>query len=201
MYTEKKRTLIIIIISIMMNLLLFVIAYYCKLPLWLDTTGTIYASIILGFPAGFVVAIINNLVQAACFYGAESLSFYIVSALTAFISGCIMKTNYKKIKLKWLLLTLCLLVVSVSVAVIITFIANKGIPADYWGSLIYRMLIAKGYKPSIATVVSVSLVKILDVIFSVVIVMLLILFTPKVLKSERSTVKIIVKGKGYEYRF
>jgi len=188
LYTERKRILTVIIISILMNLSLFLVAYYFKLPLWLDTTGTIYASIILGAPAGFVVAIVNNLLQAFFFYGSESLSFYIVSALTAFVTGFVMK-NRKNKKARWIILMLSLLFVCTCVAVGITFIANKGVPADYWGSMIYWALVGKGFAPWICTMISVSSIKFGDIIVSVLGVMLFYLITPRVIKSNIVTVK------------
>ena len=128
MYTERKRILLIMAISAVMNFSLFIIAYYFKLPLWLDTTGTIYAAVLLGAPAGFVVAITNNLIQAFGFYGADSLLFYIVSALTAFVTGYIMKNKNRSI-LKWLLLTVSLFAACSLASIIVTLITTEGIPA------------------------------------------------------------------------
>lgn len=193
MYTEKKRTFIIIAISVIMNFSLFIIAYYFKLPLWLDTTGTIYAAVLLGAPAGFVVAIANNLIQAFGFYGADSLLFYIVSALTAFLTGRIMK-NGKRSALKWLLLTVCLFAACSFASIIITSITTDGIPADYWGAAIYYGLSSKGMVPALCTAVAVASVKFLDILASLLIVMLSIYLTPKTIKHNVATVKNNVVG-------
>lgn len=188
LYTEKKRIFIIMATSVVMNFSLFIIAYYFKFPLWLDTTGTIYAAVILGSPAGFVVAIVNNLIQAFGFYGAESLLFYIVSALTAFVTGYMMK-NRKRNILRWLLLTVSLFAVCSLASIIVTLITTEGIPADYWGTMIYNTMIKKGGLPVMSTVVSVSIVKFLDIVVSLIIVMLSVFLTPKAIKSNVATVK------------
>ena len=61
MLTDKKRKTIIFLIAVMQNLVFFVVSYFTKLPLWLDTTGTIYISILLGYQFGFCVGLINIL--------------------------------------------------------------------------------------------------------------------------------------------
>ena len=193
MYTEKKRILHIMAASVCMNFFLFIIAYYFKLPLWLDTTGTIYASILLGAPSGFVVAIANNLIQAFCFYGTDSLLFYIVSALTAFITGHIMKNKKHNAK-NWLMLLMCLFVSCSFVSVILTLITTNGVPVDYWGSMIYQFLTKKEFSPILCTVLSVSLVKFFDIIVSSLFVMIAICLTPKVIKSNTATVKNNMAG-------
>lgn len=188
LYTEKKRTFFIMATSIVMNFSMFIIAYYLKLPLWLDTTGTIYAAVLLGAPAGFVVAIINNLIQAFGFYGNDSLLFYIVSALTAFVTGYIMK-NKKRNVLRWLMLAMCLLAMCSFASIIITLITTEGIPADYWGTMIYKAMMEKGVIPVLCTATSVSLVKFLDIVVSLLIVALSIFLTPKAIKSNAATIK------------
>ncbi len=188
MFTEKKRIFIIMATSVAMNFSLFLIAYYLKLPLWLDTTGTIYAAVLLGAPAGFVVAIANNLIQAFGFYGADSLLFYIVSAITAFITGHIMK-NKKYDIMRWVKLMIYLFVICSFTSIMVTFITTEGVPTDYWGSTIYQVLMKKDIIPALCTVVSVSLVKFSDILVSLLIVILSILLTPKAIKSNEVTVK------------
>ena len=188
MYTEKKRIFLIMIISAIMNFSLFILAHYCKLPLWLDTTGTIYAAVLLGAPAGFVVAIANNLIQAFGFYGADSLLFYIVSALTAFVTGYTMKNKKPNVK-RWLLLYVRLFITCCLASIILTFITTDGIPADYWGFTIYNTLVNKNVSPALCTMLSVSLVKTLDVLVSLLFVILSVFLTPKAIKTNAATVK------------
>jgi len=188
MYTEKKRIIIVIITAVLLNLMLFLLAYYLELPLWLDTTGTIYAALILGFPAGFIVAIVNNVSQALFFYGLESLRFYLVSALTALLTG-IIATKFKHRRgLKWFLLTLALLVLGITLAIILNFWAYGGIPADHWGNKLYYDFLADGLRPWQSTLLSVSIVKFMDVIVSVVLVAIAHRITPKAIREPGTAI-------------
>ena len=188
MFTNRKRVTITIVISALMNLVLFLCTHFLKLPLWLDTTGTIYAALILGFPAGIIVAIINNVVQALFFYGLESLQFYLVSALTALVTGLVMSRFAHRPIFKWFFLTSALWALSNSLAIVLTFIVYNGIPADHWGNLLYYQFI-KIVQPWLATVISVGIVKTLDIIVSVALVAVAVLLTPNALKTDKIAVK------------
>ena len=188
MFTNRKRITILIAIAALMNLILFFCAYFLNLPLWLDTTGTIYAALILGFPAGFIVAIINNVIQALFFYGLESLRFYLVSALTTLVTGLIMSHLAHRPILKWFLLTLSLWVLSTSLAILLTFIAYNGVPADHWGKLLYHQFLEITV-PWRATVLSVGSVKTLDILVSVALVAIAWCLTPKALRTDKVAVR------------
>ena len=188
MFTNRKRVTILIIISALMNLFLFLCAYFLNLPLWLDTTGTIYAALILGFPAGFIVAIINNVLQALFFYGLESLRFYLVSALTALVTGLIMSKFAHKPILRWFLLALGLWILSTSLAIFLTFIAYNGIPADHWGRLLYNQLL-ENTVPWKATVLSVGSIKTMDILVSIALVAIVWRLTPRALRTDKVAVR------------
>ncbi len=183
MFTNDKRILRLMIISVLLNLILFTISYLLNLPLWLDTTGTIYVSYILGAPAGFIVAIINNVAEAIFFYGDQSLFFYFVSLFTAFISGWIAKEyNHSKVK-KWTYMLIILILVEGFFSVVITFLANGGVPSNYWSRYIYDYMIDKNIKSVSATIAAVLAIKIPDIIVTIAIVMFALRCTPKKLKD------------------
>ncbi len=183
MFTNDKRILRLMIISVLLNLILFTISYLLNLPLWLDTTGTIYVSCILGAPAGFIVAIINNVAEAIFFYGDQSLFFYFVSLFTAFISGWIAKEyNHSKVK-KWTYMLIILILVEGFFSVVITFLANGGVPSNYWSRYIYDYMIDKNIKSVSATIAAVLAIKIPDIIVTIAIVMFALRCTPKKLKD------------------
>lgn len=183
MFTNNKRILRLMIISVLLNSILFTISYILNLPLWLDTTGTIYVSCILGAPAGFIVAIINNVAEAIFFYGDQSLFFYFVSLFTAFISGWIAKKyNHSKVK-KWIYMLIILILVVGFFSVVITFLANGGVPSNYWSKYIYDYMMDKNIKSVSATIVAVLAIKIPDIIVTIAIVMFALRCTPKKLKD------------------
>ena len=188
MLTEKKRKLYLFIISVLMNLLFFGIAYFLKLPVWLDTTGTIYISIILFFPSGFVVGLINNITLSLFFFGFNSISYYIISAAVAFIAGmCAKKCKKRRMKFLFLLLT-SVFFVSVLLAVPLTFIVDKGIPSDFWGNRLYYQFIGAGMAGYLSTILSVFLVKFIDVIISIALAILFYALTPLKLKKGDNVV-------------
>ncbi len=184
LFTEKKRTISLIIISVLMNSILFLIAHYLNLPLWLDTTGTIYISCIIGFPAGFLVAIILNITESIWIYGKNSLLFYFVSLLTALTAGKVY-SKYKNTKLKKWIIMLLLTVVGCGSAIIITFIVSGGVPSNYWSAYLYQQLTAAGINKIISSCLAVSAVKCLDIAASVLIVALAIKITPVKLKTKK----------------
>ena len=183
MLTEKKRKLYLFAISILMNLLFFLAAYFLKLPVWLDTTGTIYISVLLFFPAGFVVGLINNTILSLFFFGFNSISYYIISAAVAFTAGICAK-KCKKHRMKFLiLLSSSIFFVSILLAVPLTFIVDKGIPSDFWGNRLYFQFIDMGMAGYLSTILSVSIVKFIDVIISIALVVLIYILTPLKLKK------------------
>lgn len=184
MFTNRKRIIRLLIISVLMNFGLFAAAYCFNLPLWLDTTGTIYISAILGAPVGFLAAIINNSTQAILFYGSESLPFYFVSLLTAYIVGLIGKKYRNQNLKKWLYLTAILILVDSLAAVGITFLVSGGVPSNYWSKIIYDTMTAADSAGWIATSVSVLAIKIPDVLVSVAIAATALRLTPRRLKTK-----------------
>ena len=47
MFTNTKRKILLILISICMNVGLFSVVYFFNLPFWMDTVGTVYVSCLL----------------------------------------------------------------------------------------------------------------------------------------------------------
>jgi len=184
LFTEKRRIIELILIALVMNFTLFLISYYLNLPLWLDTTGTIYISCIVGFPAGFLVAIVVNVAEAIWMYGENSLLFYFVSLLTALTAGKVYE-RYKNTRLKkWCVMLLALIIVSCSSAVLITFLVNDGIPSNYSSAYLYEMLMNKGCNGTLSTCLSVAIIKCLDIVVTLLIVFLAIKITPEKLKTR-----------------
>jgi energy-coupling factor transport system substrate-specific component len=73
MFTEHKRKGYIFFISVGMNFVLFLLVQILNLPLWLDTVGTMYISISLGFLPGVLVGAINNIFLSLFFFGESSI--------------------------------------------------------------------------------------------------------------------------------
>lgn len=188
MFTERKRIIILIIIAIITNTILFFLTHFLKLPLWLDTTGTILVSVVLGFPAGFLVAIINNVFEAIFFFGDNSLLFYFVSVITAFFAGRIMEHREKNNTSSWMILFAVELVWATATSVLITLLTNES-NNNYWSNYIIDLLIENNMPRWIAIVIGVSLIKIFDVVVTVVIARIIYLIIPIDLKTSEVAVQ------------
>ena len=191
MFTNNKRIIRLILAATFMNLGLFSLAYFLNLPLWLDTTGTLYISCILGAPVGFLVAIINNIVEALFFYGGQSIFYYFVSLLTAYVAGKLYKKYIDTRVKKWFMITIFLILLEGCSAVIITFCVDAGYPSNYWSMMIYQKVINHGYDRIIATIISVLAIKIPDIIITTFIVIFATYLTPK---KYRTKDFIILRG-------
>jgi len=189
MLTRKKRTVHLFIVATIMNLCLFLIAYFLKLPLWLDTTGTIYITLFFGFPAGFLIGLINNTILSLFFYGFDSIVYYLVSiavALTAHI--CIKRSKGIGIKLAFTLI-LFIFIVSIFFVIPLTFRVDNGVPSDYWGHLLYEIMIQNHFISVWATILAVVGIKLLDVIITITIVMSAYKLTPSKLKDSSHVIQ------------
>ncbi len=72
---------------ILLNEGLYALSGALGLPLWLDTTGTALAAVLLEPAAGLIVGFVNNLVLAVQFGNAGNLLYYCLSAISALVFG------------------------------------------------------------------------------------------------------------------
>ena len=92
------------------NFVLYELASYTALPVWLDTTGTAIAAFVLEPAAGIFVGFVNNLLLAAQSGGAGGILFLSESAAVAIIYGKLFKRG-EKVSAKTVVKTLLLVVV------------------------------------------------------------------------------------------
>lgn len=81
------------------------------------------------------------------------------------------------------------MLLSILLSTLLNFWAYGGIPADHWGNRLYYFFIDGGLQPWLATVLSVSSIKALDVFVSVVFVALAYRLTPTAIREEGIAVK------------
>lgn len=82
-----RRSAVIIIVSVVMNYLLFLFTSALNLPIRLDDTGTVYSALLLGPVAGVVVGVVQALILAGFYYGWAGGLNLIVSVVLALIAG------------------------------------------------------------------------------------------------------------------
>ena len=179
-----------ILIACSMNAMLSILVYFFKLPMWLDTVGTIYISIIMGSSFGFCTGLVNNIVFSGFLYGYNSMSYYFVSYLVALIAGKYSKKHTKRDFRYWT--TMCILIFSASVPIasVFSLLLDGGIPADYWGEKLYALAQSNSCPHLIATIISVAIIKAIDVLVSVIIVYFAIKFTQDKLLTDKHCVDL-----------
>lgn len=178
MFTERRRSITVCCIAVIINAVCSLAARYLNLPLWLDTAGTVYAAMILGFPYGFLVGLVNNVFWAVVTHGQNSLAFFIVSLTVAFIAA---KVSPKPMKMSWRIfakLFVLLFLLSTLLAFGTTAIVNSGIPSDYWGQELLYLFESYGINPFLALLLSIASIKMLDTIVTLIVVAAAIYLTP-----------------------
>lgn len=88
---KVRRYVLLMILGVVLNLGLYAVAHFCRLPMWLDSVGTTYTAVVLEPAAGLVVALATNFYQAAAFYGMDALFYYFTGALAALCFGCVLR--------------------------------------------------------------------------------------------------------------
>ncbi len=207
LFTSKKRTVIMFIIACSLNIILSGLVFFLHLPMWLDTVGTVYISVIMGSAYGFCVGLVNN-VFSTIFYGYNSAFYYIISFFVALISGLyskrkkMMNSFNKNEKItetifirvvRWIILGAMLFTVSGIIGSVFTLLLDRGVPSDYCGKKLYQLLAASGMESSMATVVAVLSIKFIDVIVTLILVVISIRLTPEKLILDKYCVDLYGK--------
>lgn len=133
---------------------------------------------VLGFPYGFVVGLVNNVFWTIATYGENSFAFYIVSLAVAFVAARVSPKRAKMtFKVYWEL-AVVLFSVGAVLASLTTLLVGGGIPVDYWGNWLFAYFESRGIDPILASIASVSVVKALDTVVTLLLVGLALNLTP-----------------------
>ena len=178
MFTEKRRAITVCLVGVVLNTSLSIVARLLNLPLWLDTTGTIYTAMILGFPYGFIVGLINNLFWTVATNGYNSFAYYFVSIAVAYLAAKLTSQPTKLASRKFFIIFVGLFAVGSLVAIFTTFLVDSGVPNDYWSQVLRLHFIESGNSSFISSVFAIAIVKANDTFISLVFVMLSIACTP-----------------------
>lgn len=147
-----------------LNELLYLFATFFNLPMWLDTTGTILASVIIEPAAGVIVGLINNFSLSVISYGSSAIIYFLTSAAIAVLAGILCRKN-KKLKLSFLpkAAAFAWLGGSLIDSVIVKF--RAGGTTDNPGEIyIYNKLTSNLNIPDfLSTFISVGTIKLLDI--------------------------------------
>lgn len=142
-----------------------------KVPLFLDSIGTVFISLIAGSWVGSVAAVITSFVTGG--FAPENIAFLPVGILIAIVMGNFTKLKIKNIVLKVLLLILLLaLTTTVSSAIISTKVYG-GITPNGTG-ILAAFLVKQGFQLLIATITSNFISEIIDKSITLIIAVLII---------------------------
>ena len=86
-----KRYALIMLVGVALNQLLSFITNTFRLPLWLDTVGTVLTALILQPAAALLVGLVDNFILAIISNDTSKIFYYAISAATALIVGFFLK--------------------------------------------------------------------------------------------------------------
>ncbi len=181
---KARHYIIIMLIGVVLNVGLYYVAHFLRLPMWIDSIGTAYVAVALEPAAGLLVAFATNFYQAAIIYDSSSLIYYIVSAIAALTFGIILR---KEGKICWKRLPFAILsyfLIATTLASLITIWRTASIPDSGWERLFYQQAIDSGMNRYIACFYGTAVLKIIDTFIIAIVLPILYSLTPKSMKNK-----------------
>lgn len=170
MTNTSTRTLTFMAVSVALNIIGANIALFLKLPIYLDTIGTLLVSVVLGPWLGVASAVLSALINWMT-TDIFSLYFSPVAIIVALVAGYVVKANDKPLHLLWKSLLVSL--PGTVMASLITVILFKGITSS-GSSLIAQFLHGLGLDMTASLVLVQAGTDYLDRLISLVLVLILI---------------------------
>jgi len=165
-----RRYGIIMLAGVAMNQLFSFIATTFKLPMWLDTVGTIFTSLVLQPAAGLLVGLADNFVIAITNKDSSQIFYYAISTAVALIAGLFLKKRGRVHANRIVPAILLAIIVSTALSILVSLMrvgAITNTPIEQPFSLIG---LGVGLPPWAASAFAILLVKTYDVLASSLIV-------------------------------
>lgn len=179
-----KRYALIMTIGVILNQSLALLAERFNLPVWLDTVGTLYVTIVLEPTAGLIIAIVDSLILAITTYGAASIFYYVVAAAVVLIVGCWVMADGVFIKKRILPGILLVFLASAFLEAGIEFmISGLAAPVPHWQNFFYRQALAAGAGEAMAIFFGMTVVKAFDTVVTAALLFVLYRLTPQAYRS------------------
>lgn len=180
-----KRYGLILLLCVALNWGLNRIAGYFNWPVWLDTTGTALAALLLEPTAGLMVGLISNMIEAIATYGTSSLFYYSISAAVALIAGVYIGKDGLRSPKRVVSGIAFAIIVSAGLSTLIDFWISGGAPPQtYWEHFFYNKAASASWPPLLANLAGELVVKTFDTLAVTGIVALLYRLLPKGWRSE-----------------
>ncbi|MBR1723836.1 MAG: HD domain-containing protein [Ruminococcus sp.] len=177
-----KGTLILSVLAIGLNLIGVAITSVFKLPLYLDTLGTIVAAVFGGYLPGVIVGFITNLIRSSVVD--NSMYYGILNMLTALICSFAANRGWFKKATKTVALAPILIVVTAVLSTILTWYLNNSDIGGV-GISVTQSLIESGISNRFAAMLVAELIlEIIDKSISLALAAVIIKYTPDRLVSR-----------------
>ncbi|MGL4607142.1 MAG: hypothetical protein ACRCU3_06705 [Eubacteriaceae bacterium] len=188
--TKKKRYLILMIFSALLNQILFTLAATFELPFWLDLPGTALAALILEPTAGLLVGFANNFYEAIYFRDSTAIIYYAVSAAVALIVGINMRVE-GKIRWQRIFSTLVLIIFVTSfLSTLLLFLESNGVLIEKWEIFYYSIAIANGFPEILSVFFGIFVVKVYDTLASTLLIIAIFFLLPKKLRYSEEELSL-----------
>ena len=151
---KKKSALCIalfVFICILINYCGKSMAITLKLPLWLDSIGTIIVAYVLGPVCGAIVGAAVNISYS--FFDSVSMAYAIVNVLTGIIAGLMAKRNYFTTVFRAMSVGAVLAIVSTAVSVPMNIVSAGGYTGNIWGDGVINLILESGFPKVVAYVI------------------------------------------------
>lgn len=135
---------VFIIICVLLNLAGKCIAGYFRLPLWLDSLGTVAATYVCGPVCGIIVGATLNILYSII-YSWTYACYAIVSVSIAVVAGICISKDYMKTLLGALTSSFYIALVSCSISVIFNYMFFNGYTNNIWGDGVIESLLGIGF--------------------------------------------------------
>ncbi|MDR1272886.1 MAG: ECF transporter S component [Clostridiales Family XIII bacterium] len=138
-----------------------------KLPLWMDSIGTILASMLAGPWIGAIAGAVNNVIYG--FQDPISIPYALTSVAMGVTVGVMAHYGWTKSFWRVIVLALVMCVISTIVSVPINIIFWEGMTGNVWGDAAYGIILAKTHSVLLASTIDSLIIGIPDSIASVII--------------------------------
>ena len=165
---KKKSALCIalfVFICILINLIGKNWAIYFKLPIWMDSIGTMCVAYVLGPICGAIVGAAVNI--AYSFFDGMSLLYAVVNVLTGLIAGGMAKRKYFTTVFRTMSVGAVLAIVSTAVSVPMNIMVSGGYTGNIWGDGVTDLILENGFPRIIAYVIGEFYIDFIDKILLV----------------------------------
>ncbi|HUM82262.1 MAG TPA: hypothetical protein PLN48_00585 [Lachnospiraceae bacterium] len=186
--TEKKRYIIVMIFCVAMDVGLRDASR--SLPLWLDTTGTMLAAIILEPTAALIVGLVNNFCAALLWNGPTEILYFASSAALALIVSLYMVKD-RRPQIKKIIPSYFICAFSMTMISLVVTTVRFGFDTSKWNGIAFRL----GDGP-LSAAAGTLLTEFLDLGATFAIVFLVYLILPGSLKRKAEAAPVSRKASG-----